>query len=276
VRRQSRQRRPRRVSTGFLWNRDGPGMSLNDIVANPSLGGLRFSTHVEDGYTVATLSGELDVGCTPELREQLLAVLTPWASRLVLDLSGISFCDASGLAVLVSTSRRAALLGGLLRVVAPSSHVDVALRETGLLRLFEIFPTVAAATEALRVTRRVPGASAHAAHRGTTGPIWPAWQPRFTKTSDIPGERDLREAVGALLAHADSWRDADPDRMFTVPLEALARAQASHDHIGLATAARSLLSALTRYPIAYSPQVAATAFDLRRLVGTPSRPPVQT
>jgi len=251
-------------------------MSLHDIVANPPPGGLGFSTRLQDGYTVATLSGELDVACTPELREQLLAVLTPWASRLVLDLSGISFCDASGLAVLVSTSRRAALLGGLLRVVAPSSPVDVALQESGLLRLFDIFPTVAAATKAQQVTRRVPRASAHAAHRGTAAPIWPAWQPRFTEASDIPGEGDLREAVAALLAHADSWRDADPNRNFTVALEALTRAQANHDDVGLATAARSLLTALTRYPIAYCPEVAATACDLRRLVGTTSRPPVQT
>lgn len=276
MRRQSRRRRPRRVATRFLWNRDGPGMSLNDIVANPPARRLGLSTRLEDSYTIATLVGELDVACTPELREQLLAVLTPRTSRLVLDLSGISFCDASGLAVLVSTGRRAALLGGLLRVVAPSSPVDVALRESGLLRLFDIFPTVAAATKAVRVGRRVPGASAHSAHRGTATPIWPAWQSKFTTAMDIPGERDLREAVAALLAHADSWRDADPNRKFTVPLEALARAQANHDHIGLATAARALLAALTRYPIAYSPEVAATACDLRRLVGTTSRPPVQT
>jgi anti-anti-sigma factor len=186
VRRQSRRRRPRRVATRFPGT-DGPGMSLNDIVANRPPAGLRFSTRLEDGYTVATLSGELDVAGTPELREQLLAVLTPRASRLVIELSGISLCDNSGLAVLVSTGRRAALLGGLLRVVAPSSPVDVALRESGLLRLFEIFPTVAAATRALRATRRVPGASDHAAHRGTAAPIWPAWQPKFTKTSEVPG-----------------------------------------------------------------------------------------
>jgi anti-anti-sigma factor len=106
-------------------------MSLNDIAVNPAPGGLRLSTRFEDGYTVATLSGELDVACTPVLREQLLAVLTPRASRLVLDLSGVSFCDASGLAVLVSTGRRAGLLGGLLRLVAPSPAVDVALQVSG-------------------------------------------------------------------------------------------------------------------------------------------------
>jgi anti-anti-sigma factor len=251
-------------------------MSLNDIAVNPPPGGLRLSTRFEDGYTIATLSGELDVACTPVLREQLLAVLTPRASRLVVDLSGVSFCDASGLAVLVSTGRRATLLGGLLRLVAPSPAVAVALHVSGLLRQFEIFPTAAAATTPPRLARRVPGASAHAAPRSTAHPIWPVRQPRFTRASDIPGDRDLREAVTALLAHSEAWRDADPNRRFTIPLEALARAHANHDHNGLAGAARSLLAALTRYPIAYSPQVAATARDLRRLIGSTSTPPVRT
>jgi anti-anti-sigma factor len=259
-------------------------MSLNEIAVspppggavNPPPGGLRLSKRFEDGYTIATLSGELDVACTPVLREQLLAVLTPWASRLVVDLSGVSFCDASGLAVLVSTSRRATLLDGLLRLVAPSPAVAVALHVSGLLRQFDIFPTVAAATTSRRLAKRVPGASAHAVPRGSADPVWPARRPRFTRVPVIPGDRDLHEAVTALLAHADAWRDADPNRRFTIPLEALARAQANHDHTGLASAARSLLAALTRYPIAYSPEVAATACDLRRLIGSTSTPPVLT
>jgi anti-sigma B factor antagonist len=221
------------------------------------------------------LIGELDVACTPVLREQLLAVLTPRASRLVVDLAGVSFCDASGLAVLVSTGRRAKLLGGLLRLVAPSPAVAVALHASGLLRQFDIFPTVAAATNPLRLARRLPGASGHAAPCGAAT-ILPAGKPRFTRTPVNPGDRDLREAVTALLAQADAWRDADPNRRFTIPLQALARAQANHDHTGLARAARSLLTALTRYPIAYSPAVAATAYDLRRLIGSTSSPPVLT
>ena len=251
-------------------------MNLNDIAVNPPSGGLRLSTRFQDGHTVAALSGELDVACTPVLREQLLAVLTPRASRLILDLSGISFCDASGLAVLVSTGRRATLLGGSLRLVAPSPAVALALRVSGLLRLFDIFPTVTAATSPLRLARRVPEAKAYAVPSGTGDPIWAAWGPKVTKGLEFAGDRDLREAVTALLAHADAWRDADPDRKFTVPLEALARAQASHDHTGLVSAARSLLAALARYPIAYSPEVAATACDLRRLTGWTVSPPVQT
>jgi anti-anti-sigma factor len=54
------------------------------------------------------------------LREHLLGLLRPGASRLVIDLSGVTFCDASGLAVLVGVARRAGLLGGVLRLAAPA------------------------------------------------------------------------------------------------------------------------------------------------------------
>ncbi|MGE5291728.1 MAG: STAS domain-containing protein, partial [Micromonosporaceae bacterium] len=97
----------------------------------PSPSGLRFSAYIHGRYTVAALGGELDIACAPTLREQLLGVLRPDANRLVIDLSHVTFCDASGLAVLVGTGRRARLLGGGLRLAAPAPAVAAALRLTG-------------------------------------------------------------------------------------------------------------------------------------------------
>jgi anti-anti-sigma factor len=91
------------------------------------------------------LSGDLDIACAPALREQLVSALGTRVSRLIIDLSKVSFCDASGLAVLVGTSRRARLLGGVVRLAAPAPPVVAALRLTGLGRQFDIFPTVTAA-----------------------------------------------------------------------------------------------------------------------------------
>lgn len=81
--------------------------------------GLSLSARTECGYVIAVLSGELDIASAPALREQLLGLLTPAASRLIIDLSAVSYADASGLAVLVGTGRRAGLLGGHLRLAAP-------------------------------------------------------------------------------------------------------------------------------------------------------------
>jgi anti-anti-sigma factor len=106
------------------------------------LPGPALSVRRQDGYTVVTISGEVDIASAPGLREQLLGLLRPGASRIVIDLSGVTFCDASGLAVLVGASRRAGLLDGVLRLAAPAPLMATVLRLTGLDSRFEIFATV--------------------------------------------------------------------------------------------------------------------------------------
>ena len=106
---------------------------------------LALPTRTERGFLVAVLSDGLDVTRAPAVREQLLRLLRPAASRLVLDLSLVSHIDAGGLAVLVGTERRARLLGGSLRLAAVRPAVGMAVRAAGLDRLLEIFPTVQSA-----------------------------------------------------------------------------------------------------------------------------------
>lgn len=108
----------------------------------PSLG---FFARTVGGITIAELTGELDIASAPALREQLLSLLQPGSSSLVVDMSKVSFTDASGLAVLVSTARHARLLGGCLRLAAVSPPTAQVLRITGLDRNLAIFPTVQAA-----------------------------------------------------------------------------------------------------------------------------------
>ena len=59
-----------------------------------------------------TISGEIDIASVPVLRERLIGLPRPHAGRIIIDLSGVTFCDASGLAVLVGASRRAACWAG--------------------------------------------------------------------------------------------------------------------------------------------------------------------
>ncbi len=96
------------------------------------------------GYVVAVLRGELGIASAPALREQLLSLLRA-SSQLVIDLSAVEHADASGLAVLVGSGRRAMLLGGSLRLAAPSLEVARVLSVTGLDQHLDIFPTVRAA-----------------------------------------------------------------------------------------------------------------------------------
>ncbi|MEV4250433.1 STAS domain-containing protein [Streptosporangium canum] len=85
--------------------------------------------------TIVPLYGEIDIFTSPALRERLLRALRLSTGPLVLDLSRVSFCDVSGLAVLVGTQRRARALGITLRLAAPRSQTVRLLRVTGLDRV---------------------------------------------------------------------------------------------------------------------------------------------
>ena len=119
--------------------------------------GLDFFAQTVGGITIAELTGELDLASAPALREQLLSLLRPGSSSLVIDMSKVSFADTSGLAVLVSTARRARLLGGFLRLAAVSPPTAQVLHSTGLDRNLATFPTVQAAAtgpQALSMAKR--------------------------------------------------------------------------------------------------------------------------
>ena len=139
-----------------------PGWRPVTYPAAQAVPGLSLFARAERGHVIAALSGQLDIASAPALREQLLNLLHHGASRLIIDLSAVSYADASGLAVLVATARRAGLLGGCLRLAAPSPKAAAVLSITGLDRRLDILPTVhAAITSAPRSKWR---------HQGTAHP----------------------------------------------------------------------------------------------------------
>jgi len=235
----------------------------------PGNPGLDLSAQTAGDITIAELTGELDIASASPLRERLLSLLRPGSSRLVIDLSKVSFCDASGLAVLVNTGRRARLLGGFLHLAAVSPPVGQALNVTGLRRQFAIFPTVQAASAA---ARDVQHGKAGTPAGGRAAAPQPGPVDGHAEPPRVPADAgELRGAVTALLACADAWHDADPSRQFTSALRAMARARDGIDDTALDTAARSLLSALARHPLTFSPAVAATATRLRRVLNPAAR-----
>lgn len=212
-----------------------------------------------DGAVIVAIGGDLDIASAPAVREPLLGLLRPGACRIVIDLSAVRYADASGLAVLVGTQRRAVLLGGGLRLAAPRPEVARVLAVTGLSRYLAVYPTVRAA-----VAGRKPEPGIMAA---------PAVPVQALAEAGVDSS-ELHAAVAALLASADAWHDADPRRRFSPALRVLAQAHAGNSHAALVQAARSLLSVLGREPLTYSPIVAATASGLRRLFSAGRRPAI--
>ena len=97
----------------------------------------------QSASTIARLCGDLDATTTAALRERLFGMLGPGVRMLIIDLSAVSFRDAAGLAVLISTQRRAAERRITFRLAAPAPQTAKLLRVTGLDRCLTICATLA-------------------------------------------------------------------------------------------------------------------------------------
>ena len=93
---------------------------------------------------VVTLPPEIDVTNADMVREELASVLNEGAALLIADLSKTSFCDSAGVSALVRTFRRAATSESSMRLVVSTPAVERVLSITGVDRLLETFPSVAA------------------------------------------------------------------------------------------------------------------------------------
>lgn len=90
----------------------------------------------EDGLTRLRVAGELDVHTAPTLGDAVTAAFDGGASSLEIDADGLSFCDSSGIQVLVQARELALGKGGAVRVTNAKGPVEKVLSVTGLLDLF--------------------------------------------------------------------------------------------------------------------------------------------
>ncbi|MFD3550318.1 STAS domain-containing protein [Streptomyces sp. NPDC058655] len=87
-------------------------------------------------------SGELDVDQAPALRTALLSALAHAGgpTEVVVDLSGVEFCDSSGLNVLIRARLVAEESGRGIRLAAPNAQMARLLDVTGVGTTFVVDP----------------------------------------------------------------------------------------------------------------------------------------
>ncbi|WP_412538550.1 STAS domain-containing protein [Longispora sp. K20-0274] len=56
--------------------------------------------------SVMSVAGEIDVATAPGMDRRITTLLNAGRLHLVIDLSGVTFCDSTGIGVLVGTARR--------------------------------------------------------------------------------------------------------------------------------------------------------------------------
>lgn len=102
---------------------------------------LELLTSDRQGVPVVWAAGEIDVSTAPRLREHLTA-LPPEATRVVVDLSEVTFLDSTGLGVLVAGWKRCEENGARLELVVTRPQVMKVLEITTLDAVFTIHSSI--------------------------------------------------------------------------------------------------------------------------------------
>src|SRR5688500_9261672 len=110
---------------------------------------MEFDTDVTaDGIVVIRSEGRLNMASAPQLRAVVAECAAAGRSRIVVDLSAITFVDSSGLGALIGGLRTARQAAGELRIAAPTEQVAPVLGRTTLDRVLRPFATVEDAIDA--------------------------------------------------------------------------------------------------------------------------------
>lgn len=93
---------------------------------------LTLSHQQTDGDAVIALDGELDLASAPDLAELAGELVRNGADNIIVDAERLSFCDSSGLRILVSIANDLRPTGGRVAIVNPQPIVLRVLELTGL------------------------------------------------------------------------------------------------------------------------------------------------
>jgi anti-sigma B factor antagonist len=111
---------------------------------------LSLETRVAENITVVCCKGRITYGIeAPSLYGQI-AELVPNTRRVVIDLSGVEMIDAAGLGALISVALTAQASQCSVKLAAPGNLIRQLLELTRLTSVFEVYPTLDAATLASR------------------------------------------------------------------------------------------------------------------------------
>jgi anti-sigma B factor antagonist len=109
---------------------------------------LDLETNEQEGRSVVSLRGEIDVYTAPRLRQALIDLVNGGANDIVVDMERVEFLDSTGLGVLVGGLKRVKSNEGSLRLVITQDRIMKIFDITGLSKVFPIHGSVEEALQA--------------------------------------------------------------------------------------------------------------------------------
>lgn len=104
---------------------------------------MNVNTTRQGNVLVARIQGEIDHHIAGELSRILdMEIVSTSVTTLVLDMSGVSFMDSSGIGVIMGRKKNMALLGGNICVSGMKENVRKLLEVTGFKGVIDFYDNV--------------------------------------------------------------------------------------------------------------------------------------
>lgn len=110
---------------------------------------MKLNHRRHQAIDIVEMCGRLVMADTPEVRQQLRAIIEQGSGKLVLDLAGVRFVDSSGLSVLVAAFKLARSKGGDVVLLRLTPAVRSLIELTRMQDVFTIVDDEAAAIDRL-------------------------------------------------------------------------------------------------------------------------------
>jgi anti-sigma B factor antagonist len=100
--------------------------------------GMATAPHNQTG--ILALEGEIDLHRSSQIKETLETLVSKKVPRILLDFSGVTYIDSSGLATMIETLQRIQSYGGKLAMFGLRDSVRSIFEIARLDQIFSIFP----------------------------------------------------------------------------------------------------------------------------------------
>ena len=107
---------------------------------------MKATTRSVDGVEIISLQGKITIGAgDTQLREVISSALASGKSNVLLDLSGVTTIDSSGIGELVGSYTTVTNRGGKLKLLHLPAKLNELLHVTQLITVFEVYENEAEA-----------------------------------------------------------------------------------------------------------------------------------
>jgi len=100
---------------------------------------LKITRTIDKETALLAIAGEVDMFSSPEARKEISGLVQKKIARIVVDLSGVSYMDSSGVATLIEGLQMCNKYNGKLVVAGLRQNVREVFELTKLDKIFEIY-----------------------------------------------------------------------------------------------------------------------------------------